>query len=708
MGHTRIQTPLSEIEYYQSVVVLNAGGTINMSGEIERKPSNAVQKSFDQIRRDMLEKFDIIITLENIFSRPPDSSSIGENEWNTIINKILDVYRRKKEIENKLLNEGVKIEKGGIVITHGTDTIALTSYIIALVLSQYPNFFTIIFTGSHSVIDASNSDAINNLKKSIFASKERFLDKENNLPPGVYVLFGQEIHLCSRITKTRTTPDSDGKYFFSFPASIAIITSSHNSKQFRKDRIKNGYNYRIKIHMNILEYLTPLKNTVLSITNSNVYNWGIVEHLVLDAKTSCDALHDFKRRVNYYRSQPDFEKKKIGIIIQGNFKNNIEFESISAILKEIIEMQVAVFIGSKEVYLKLTNNNAFRHLGLIHKSITYMKALIKLKWLLSLDIDIDTVIRYMSTNLVGDIFSIEQFPDWINYETFPLLHEIIVVYPNINTKVVEDALKRLKKNNDKNRKLVFYGYGDGHLPTINKSIISIAVEFLEKEGLLRTNDFFIGSEASFTDLIEALTKYFMNADKKKLHSYIYLNYDISKSDLLDELKSNVVNQLLKNKIIEFEREFNLFFDNFKIKNKNSLTIKNFSKLNKCLFKELDICINRDIVDEHLKKKVLRNDDPETLNLIDLLLDDSSLILVVKRLIKDSLLYEDNFLNAIAEIVDFGFNVEIKTTAVKSKTNTNKYEVGCKLMIIGVHSDEVKGWNTAYMKRRNLRNQILSN
>lgn len=186
------------LEFYKSVIVICAGGTINMSGTEQRKPSDGVGRALNQISGRLHKAGVLFINDEPLFDRPPDSSNIGEREWEIIINRIDRIIDRKKTIYQFLLERGIKVECGGIVIAHGTDTLHITSLVVALEMATRSLPFPIVFTASHSTLDDPKSDASGNLQKSIYIAKERF-NSESNLPAGVYVLIGQDIHLASRL-----------------------------------------------------------------------------------------------------------------------------------------------------------------------------------------------------------------------------------------------------------------------------------------------------------------------------------------------------------------------------------------------------------------------------------------------------------------------------------------------------------------------------
>ena len=296
-----------DIEYYRQVIVLCAGGTINMSGMEQRKPSDGVKKALSNIS-DRLATAGVRFTSdEPLFDRPPDSSNVGELEWKTIIDRIQSIIIRKDQIYRSLLSTGIKVECGGIVVAHGTDTLHITSLVVALETAGKHLSFPIVFTASHSTLDDPKSDAIGNLQKSIYAAKERFND-ESNLPPGVYVLIGQDIHLASRLTKVYTSPNGDGKYFYSFPSPVGQISST------------SGGLYRFRVDTDYLSELIKVEKDLVPELRADK-PWGIVEHIYLDKFVHLDVIKDFERRIHLYRSKKDLAGREIGLVIQGNFQH---------------------------------------------------------------------------------------------------------------------------------------------------------------------------------------------------------------------------------------------------------------------------------------------------------------------------------------------------------------------------------------------------
>lgn len=116
------------------------------------------------------------ITIESIFNL--DSSNIQPEEWKQLANNIAQEYKKYD----------------GIVLTHGTDTLAYTASILSFMLRNIP--IPIVLTGSQVPIIAPLTDAIDNLRYAFaMASSEH---------PGIFVAFDRKIILGARAVKVRT------------------------------------------------------------------------------------------------------------------------------------------------------------------------------------------------------------------------------------------------------------------------------------------------------------------------------------------------------------------------------------------------------------------------------------------------------------------------------------------------------------------------
>lgn len=117
------------------------------------------------------------VTAEDLFNM--DSSNVQPEEW-------IVMARRIRE---------AAAGYDGIVVTHGTDTMAYSSSMLSFMLAGIP--IPVVLTGAQRSIVEPDSDGRQNLKDAIVAAA--------SLPGGVYICFeGMVIKGC-RAVKTRTT-----------------------------------------------------------------------------------------------------------------------------------------------------------------------------------------------------------------------------------------------------------------------------------------------------------------------------------------------------------------------------------------------------------------------------------------------------------------------------------------------------------------------
>ncbi|MDR1801383.1 MAG: asparaginase [Lachnospiraceae bacterium] len=154
------------------ILVLTTGGTIaSMDGENGLSPERGID----------------IIGLANVgagFSVDVhemfrlDSSNIQPEEWQSLA---IEIDSRKNEYD-------------GIVITHGTDTMAYTSSILAYMLRGIE--IPVVLTGSQLPADHPLTDAIANLHIAFTFAGSGY--------PGVFIAFDRKVILATRAVKART------------------------------------------------------------------------------------------------------------------------------------------------------------------------------------------------------------------------------------------------------------------------------------------------------------------------------------------------------------------------------------------------------------------------------------------------------------------------------------------------------------------------
>lgn len=119
-----------------------------------------------------------IISSTDLFSM--DSSNIQPEEWLVIVDEIL------KTAQNPDID--------GVVLTHGTDTMAYTASMLSYLLLGIR--IPVVITGAQSPIINEDSDGRQNLRDAILAAQR--------LPAGVYIVFGGSVMLGCRAVKTHT------------------------------------------------------------------------------------------------------------------------------------------------------------------------------------------------------------------------------------------------------------------------------------------------------------------------------------------------------------------------------------------------------------------------------------------------------------------------------------------------------------------------
>ncbi len=120
---------------------------------------------------------DYQITVESLFQL--DSSNIQPEEWQCMARAVAHDY----------------INYDGIVLTHGTDTMAYTASVLSFMLRNIP--IPVVITGSQLPIGHPLTDGLENLRCAFaMAASEK---------PGVFVAFDRKVMLGTRAVKVRTT-----------------------------------------------------------------------------------------------------------------------------------------------------------------------------------------------------------------------------------------------------------------------------------------------------------------------------------------------------------------------------------------------------------------------------------------------------------------------------------------------------------------------
>ncbi len=156
------------------ILILNTGGTLSSKkserGLVPELGKDDILKDLEWVARDCR------IDYEEMYSL--DSANIMPEDWKQIALRIGDVYN----------------DYDGIVIIHGTDTMAYTASMLTWMLCNIP--IPVVLTGSQLSIMDPVADAMENCRLAIHMAAAGH--------PGVFVAFNRKIILGCRASKVRT------------------------------------------------------------------------------------------------------------------------------------------------------------------------------------------------------------------------------------------------------------------------------------------------------------------------------------------------------------------------------------------------------------------------------------------------------------------------------------------------------------------------
>lgn len=167
--------PLNLEEIMKKILLITTGGTIASEPTSEGLAPSANNKGLAAFIGATTAEYNV--TILDLFQL--DSTNIQPEEWQSIARTIA------REVHNY----------DGIVLTHGTDTMAYTASVLSFMLRNLP--IPVILTGSQLPISHPLTDGAENLRCAFaMAASER---------PGVYIAFDRKVILGTRAVKVRTT-----------------------------------------------------------------------------------------------------------------------------------------------------------------------------------------------------------------------------------------------------------------------------------------------------------------------------------------------------------------------------------------------------------------------------------------------------------------------------------------------------------------------
>ncbi|MBL4709471.1 MAG: asparaginase [Flavobacteriales bacterium] len=165
---------------HSNLLLIYTGGTIGMVEDPETGALHPID--FDHLQNEIpeLKKFDCHITVESL-KKPIDSSNMNLLVWIELL-EIIETYYDRYD---------------GIVIMHGSDTMAYTASAMSFLLENVNK--PIIFTGSQLPIGKIRTDG----KENLITAIEIATAKENGKPivPEVAIYFEYSLYRGNRTTK---------------------------------------------------------------------------------------------------------------------------------------------------------------------------------------------------------------------------------------------------------------------------------------------------------------------------------------------------------------------------------------------------------------------------------------------------------------------------------------------------------------------------
>ncbi|MFW3299147.1 asparaginase [Mammaliicoccus sciuri] len=234
------------------ILVIHTGGTISMSedkdtGKVETNAEHPMHRhqAFIQSLGD--------ITEINPFQVPSPHMN------NQYINQLKDIITESID----------KDEYDAFVITHGTDTLEETAYLLDLTIDTN---LPIILTGAMRSSNEIGSDGLYNY---VSALKVASTDEAQN--KGVMVVFNDEIHTAKNVTKTHTSNTST----FQSPnyGPIGSVTKTHVIFHHQPFPYKKYPNFNPNIKIGIVKAHMDLSSDLLDFFVEKQYDGLIIEAL---------------------------------------------------------------------------------------------------------------------------------------------------------------------------------------------------------------------------------------------------------------------------------------------------------------------------------------------------------------------------------------------------------------------------------------------
>ena len=325
----------------KKILLLSTGGTI---ASVASKNGLAPKQSGEELLQ-LLGDLPYEIEVKDILQL--DSSNIQPEEWQIIADNI---YKNRNNYD-------------GIVVSHGTDTMAYTASMLSFMLQGIS--LPVILTGSQVPINVLWSDAPDNLRLAFAAA--------TSCHPGIYLAFDRKVMLGCRSVKVRTI-NFDAFESVNLPP-VATVTSDGLI-----------FNKEVKVPHPSQESLNTKINTNVSLVK--LFPGFDPNFLFAMADSGCK-----------------------GIVIEAyglGGMTNIR-RNLAATVGELIKQGIPVVAGSQCLYERsdLTRYEVGRRAllegAISARDMTSESAITKLMWALGQKMDIHEIAEFFDTDVVGEV-----------------------------------------------------------------------------------------------------------------------------------------------------------------------------------------------------------------------------------------------------------------------------------------------------------------
>ena len=252
----------------KNILVIFTGGTIGSVADKENVV-NIYDENVDNVENYILirnfrsrnQKNDVLFNHIKAFDILSENMIISK--WNDLIEKL-------QKIENNIS------DYNGIIITHGTDTLAYTASLIGILLSHIK--IPVVFISS----DYSPNETLANGNKN-FEDAVNFITDIKT--PGVYSIYSYDnensiVYYATRLMQSQTFVDR-------YDSIGGVDYGLFNNGKFRYNKVKNNVNYDGAPKENLLSKMIgrKIEGNVLIINpyvglNYDIFNYSIIKSII--------------------------------------------------------------------------------------------------------------------------------------------------------------------------------------------------------------------------------------------------------------------------------------------------------------------------------------------------------------------------------------------------------------------------------------------